>query len=322
MKPVSASSRIAMLGYGAIADFHATALTSLGASLVVVAGPNGEEAGAFAERHHVDRVETDPEAAICAPDVDAVVIASPSHVHASQARLALDYRRHVLVEIPLALSAPEATDLASLAAQGSLTLMVCHTLRYWGTLLAAREVIDRDGLLPRSIVARSLGRRHENVGWTGRRRSWIDNLLWHHGGHVVDAVLQLMRAPVDRVTASAGPVWKRSGLPMDYAITLRTTDGGIASIALSYNALVGASDYVVIGDEQTIVIEDTALRTSKGIVYDSGDFAAVERRAILEQDRDFLKSIETGSTPIAAAAAILPAMHVLQAVEDYTGAGR
>ena len=128
---------IAILGYGAIADMHATVLHSLGGSIRVVAGPKRDEAEAFAERHGIDRVETDAALAMRAPDVAAIVVASPNHVHAEQARAALDAGRHVLVEIPLALSAPEAESLVVLADQRRLTLMVCHTLRYSEPILAA-----------------------------------------------------------------------------------------------------------------------------------------------------------------------------------------
>lgn len=307
---------IAILGYGAIADMHATVLRSLGGSIRVVAGPKRDEAEAFAERHGIDRVETDSALAMRATDVAAIVVASPSRVHAEQARAALDAGRHVLVEIPLALSAHEAESLVALAHERSLTLMVCHTLRYWEPTLAAHRVIAEGRLRPRSVVARGLSLRRENVGWTGRRRSWTDDLLWHHGGHVIDAALNLLGAPVERVTAAVGPVWEGSGLPMDYAITIRTTDGGIASIALSYNARVGASDYLVIGEEETLVIDGADVRTADRSIYEGHDVAAVQERAILAQDRDFLESIATGRKPVADASDILPVLRVQQAVQD------
>lgn len=312
----SNGTRLALLGYGAVAALHATSLQALGGSIVVVAGPNREEALTFARRHGIGRVETDPEKAIRAPDVEAVVVASPSAVHASQARAILDADRHALVEIPLALSVSEAESLVALAAARHRTLMVCHTTRYNETFLAARELIERGQVRPRNIVARCLFRRHGNVGWTGRRRTWTDDLLWHHGGHCVDAVLAYLGDPVDRVTAAVGPTCEGSGLPMDYAITLHTANGAIASIALSYHALVSAADYLVIGEDETVAIQNTEVRTSTGVVLDGGDFATIERRAFLEQDRDFLESIRSGRAPATAAATILPAMRVLQAVQD------
>lgn len=312
-------TRVAILGYGAIADFHVQALQRVGANVIVVAGPKADQAADFAQRHGIPGVETDPARAIAAEGVEAVVIASPSTVHAAQAHAALAAGHHVLVEIPLALSLADAEALVEQAARRRRTLMVCHTLRYWEPLLAAREVMRDGGWRPTNVVARGLSRRHENVGWTGRQRTWTDDLLWHHGGHIVDAVLGFLDSPITDVSAAVGQIWEGSGLPMDYAIALRTADGGIASISLSYHARIGASDYTIVGQEQTIVISGAAVQTSDGPIGTSQSVADAQERAIWAQDADFVDSIKTGRRPTADAASVLPAMRVLQAVWDRAG---
>ena len=310
---------IAIIGYGAIADFHAEALQAAGANLLVVAGPKQEQAADFARRHGIAAVETDPMRAIRAPGVDAVVIASPSGVHAEQARAGLATGRHVLVEIPLALSLPESDALVEQAAAAKRTLMVCHTLRYWQPFLASREAMRGGGWRATNVIARGLSRRHENVGWTGRQRSWTDDLLWHHGGHIVDAVLGFLDAPITEVEATAGPVWVGSGLPMDYAIALRTSEGAVASISLSYNARLGVGDYTIVGEQDTIVISGAEARSADGPIGATESVADAQERAIHAQDRDFLESIASGRRPVADAASILPTMRVLQAVWDRVG---
>ena len=307
---------VAILGYGAIADMHAVALRTAGARLLVVAGPKEGEAREFAARHGVEGVVTDPLAAIQADGVEAVVIASPSPVHAPQAAAALEAGRHALVEIPLALTEAAAEALVAQATAVQRTLMVCHTLRYWAPIGAARAAMAAAGWQPRNIVARGLSRRLENVGWTGRRRSWTDDLLWHHGGHIVDMVLQLLGQPVTEVTAEVGPIWDGSGLPMDYAIALRTAEGAVATIALSYNSRLGASDYVLIGEPDTILIQGANVTSADGPILSGEDVATVQERAVLAQDLDFLECVRSGRRPIADAASILPAMRVLQAVQD------
>lgn len=315
----STGTGVAILGYGAIADMHAVALRAAGARLLVVAGPKEAEAKAFAARHGVETVVTDPMRAIESDGVEAVVIASPSPVHATQAAAAISAGRHVLVEIPLALCAADAEALVAQAAAARRTLMVCHTLRYWQPFQAARNAMQLAGWRPRNIVARGLSRRRENVGWTGRRRSWTDDLLWHHGGHIVDMVLELLGEPVTDVTAAVGPEWENSGLPMDYAIALRTAAGAIATISLSYNARLGASDYVVIGEPDTILIQGVDVTSADGPILAGEDGNAVQERAVAAQDRDFLECAASGHRPHADAALILPAMRVLQAVQDHVG---
>jgi 2-hydroxy-4-carboxymuconate semialdehyde hemiacetal dehydrogenase len=248
------------------------------------------------------------------PGAGAVVLASPSPVHAEQARRALEAGRHVLVEIPLALSASEGAELVRLAEIRDRVLMVCHTLRYWEPLAVAHAWLRDGGHQVRHVVARALSLRHENVGWTGRRRTWTDDLLWHHGGHVIDEVLRLLPEPVSEVEASVGPVWPVSGLPMDYGITLRTADGAVGTIALSYNARVGASDYVVITDRDTVTITGADVRASGGPIAVGSDVAAVQEAAVAAQDRDFLAAITGGRAPIASAREILPTLEVQERV--------
>jgi 2-hydroxy-4-carboxymuconate semialdehyde hemiacetal dehydrogenase len=310
---------LAMLGYGAIADMHARAFQDIGARIQIVAGPNRVEVEAFARRHGIERWTVDVEEAITAPDVGAVVIASPSGVHFAQARAALDAGLHVLVEIPLAMSAGEAEALVAQAHEAKRVLMVCHSVRYSEPFLVARASIERSGLEPTSVVARHLFLRRENVGWTGRQRSWTDNLLWHHGGHVVDVVLCLLGEPVSEVTSAVGRGREETGLPMDYAITLRTAAGAVATISLSYNAQIATNDYLVIGEQDMIEIAGPNVRNARGPILQGQDSAAVHEQSVLAQDRDFAASIHAGQRPATAAHNVLPAMRILQAVQDRIG---
>ena len=110
------------------------------------------------------------------------------------------------------------------------------------------------------MVSRYLLDKRENVSWTGRRRSWTDNLLWHHGCHAVDAALWLLGAEAIDVTARATPPDPRLGIPMDLAIVLRTTREQVVTVVMSYRALPPLQDYVVIADETTLVYANDALR--------------------------------------------------------------
>lgn len=307
---------IALIGYGAIAEMHADALAALGVIPVVVAGPKAAEAEAFAARRAIPSWSTDVAAAIEDPRVGAVILATPSPVHADQATIALRAGRHVLVEIPLALSIAEGASLVQLARDAGLVLSVCHTLRYWEPFDRLHDWLQEGGHVVKHVVARACSLRLENVGWTGRRRSWTDDLLWHHGGHVIDEVLRLLPGSVEDVAATVGPVWEGSGLPMDYAIALRTDAGAIATISLSYNARLGASDYLVVTDRDTVSITGAEVRSVDGPIVSGRDVAAVQEAAVLAQDRDFLAAIAEARPPIADGAAILPVLRVQQRVAD------
>jgi 2-hydroxy-4-carboxymuconate semialdehyde hemiacetal dehydrogenase len=314
-----APTRIALVGYGAIADLHAHALRQIG-GITCVVGPDPRAAAAFAARHGIERTFTDLRSCMAGAGVDAVVIASPSGVHARQTREALSLGLHVLCEVPLALNADEALELVRLADAQGLVLGICQTLRYYEPLRVAKELAAGTRVL--SVVARDLSLRIDDVGWTGRGRTWTDDLLWHHGGHVIDAVLSFMGTSSVLVSAAAG-LRPRSDKPkMDYAICLSADTGSIASIALSYNARVTAGDYLVLASDQTIHIHEDVVETDAGVAYPGHQpdqdllVDAVDR-----QDADFLLSIQTGTTMMADSHLILPAIKVLQKVADAVGDG-
>lgn len=312
---------VALLGYGAIAAMHVEALRAAGARIEVVAGPRQDELDRFASAHGIPTTTTDARAAIEHPGVEAVVIASPTQVHVEQTALALEAERHVLVEIPLATSLVDGERLVDLARRQRRILAVCHTLRYWRPARELHDAIETRGMRPTHVVARALSLRHANVGWTGRQRSWVDDLLWHHGGHVVDEVLTLLGAPVVDVVASSGPSWPVSGRSMDHAIALRTADGAIATIALSYHARIGASEYLVVGEDETVLLAGADVRWSDG-TYATTDATAAQATAVHDQDADFLDAIrrggpdDDGRATRADGASILPTLRVLQAVSD------
>ena len=284
---------VAMLGYGAIADLHASALRLAGARLIGVAGPSASGIERFAARHGFEQAGESVEAAVAADGVELVVIASPSQMHAAQARHALEQGRHVLLEIPLALSLQDGEDLVALADRAQRTLGVCHTLRFWEPYQVVRSAIADSSATATHVVARRLTRRLDNVGWTGRARTWRDDLLWHHGGHVIDLCLAFLGAPVAEVSAAAGSHPRGAAGPADYAISLRTIQGSIASIALSYNALISASDYVVITDNETFAIEGRQARSSRATIF-AGEERAIERRAVENQDAAMLLALRGG----------------------------
>lgn len=313
---------VALLGYGAIAAMHAVAIRAAGGRIVVVAGPRVAELERFADEHAIGTSTTDVWAAIGHPGVEAVVIASPTQAHVPQVTQALEAGRHALVEIPLATSLADGERLVASARDRSRVLAVCHTLRYWRPVQELHGALAARGVRPTHVVARALSLRHVDVGWTGRQRSWVDDLLWHHGGHVVDEVLTLLGSPVVEVASASGQAWPTSGKAMDHAISLRTAEGGIATIALSYHARIRASEYLVIGEDETVLLAGGDVRWSDGTVTSVPDVAVIQDAAVAAQDADFLAAVRRGGSDgdghatRADGASILPTLRVLQAVRD------
>ena len=264
---------VAILGYGAIAREHALSLRRIGQgpfqvgiNLSAVMGRLPAPTRAFAEEFDAPLATTDLDELLADPRVDAVIVCSPTDQHAEQTERALRAGKHVLCEIPLATSLAETDRLIDLAERSGLQLMVCHTQRYTAPLIEARRMIASGELRPRAMVSRYLLDKRENVSWTGRRRSWTDNLLWHHGCHAVDAALWLLGTEASDVTARAAPPDPRLGIPMDLSILLRTARDQVVTVVMSYRALPPVQDYLVIADETTLVYANDELRDHQRVL--------------------------------------------------------
>ncbi|SMB97086.1 Gfo/Idh/MocA family protein [Deinococcus hopiensis] len=307
---------VALLGSGSIAEDHAQAIHELQESrpdltLHTVMGPQREAVESFARGHGAVHATTDLDALLGTPQIDAVIICSPSEHHAAQTERCLRAGKHVLCEIPLALSLAETDRLIAVAHEMDRRLMVGHTQRYWPSSQKARQQVVAGELQPHSLVGRHLFLRRDTVNWKGHRRDWTDNLLWHHACHSVDLALWLLgteaQSAVSQVAPPSGPL----RIPMDLTISLRTPQDQIATLALSYNAHLPFHDYLLMGKE------DALLLTEHGIQSRQGHLAlAHQRRPILEQDAEFFAAIREQREPAVSARSVRPAMWALQAAQD------
>ncbi len=319
---------IATLGYGSIARSHVRAIAALAATpewaelrFYGVMGRLPEATQAFADEFGAAVRTTDLAALLADPQLDAVIICSPSGAHAAQVEQALRAGKHVLCEIPLALSLAEADRLGALADAVDRRLMVCHTQRFYPALVEARRRIAAGELHPHAIVSRYMFGRRENVNWQGRRRSWTDNLLWHHGCHAVDAALWLLgcadRDELVEVRAEVALPGGALGIPMDLTVTMRTARDQLATVAMSYNIAFPIHDYLIIGEEATILFDNGTLRDHERTIVPQTDVDKEGADApIPRQDADFFAAIRDHREPAISARSVRPAMAALQAAQD------
>lgn len=309
---------IAIVGPGAIGDVHAQALARLGVTPVAAAGPKPDELAAFASAHGVPRTYASLDELLADDDVEAVIVATPSHLHAAQSVRVLEAGRHVLCEIPAGLSEAEASSVVAAAGAAGRVAAVGHTLRYWEPHRRLQDRLESTGTLPSLVVVRQLMLRQTDTGWTGKPRDWTDSALWHHGGHAVDAALWHLRPPAPvavTVAGTAAPPWPGSGAPMDVAGALAAPDGRLASVAISYHSRQPVSDFLVVAPERTLLVDGPLLREDGEVVYDGGDVATVQFDAVTAQDRAFLDAVAGGPPPAVQAADVLPAARVLARLE-------
>jgi 2-hydroxy-4-carboxymuconate semialdehyde hemiacetal dehydrogenase len=311
--------KLLMVGYGSISMAHTRSFAHEGVELDTVVGRDPAKAAAFATEFGYRRSVSTLAEALADDAIDLVAVCSPSEAHAAQAEAALRAGKHVLVEIPLAMSYAEAEALADLARATGKTLMVAHTQRYYRPLMEARRRVASGELTLHSIICRYAFFRRKNEDWQGRPRTWTDNLLWHHGCHAVDFALWMLGVDRPGLVEATGRLAlpdQRMGIPMDLSLTLRTPSDQLVSVAMSYNTHLPVHDYLMIGREDTLHYVNRGLVGSQGTIFDANDMRNEGNDGNLLQDQEFLAAIREGRPPAVSADAVLPAYRALQDIQD------
>lgn len=248
------------------------------------------------------------------PAIDAVIITSPSEVHYEQTEKALNGGKHALVEIPLAVSHQGARDLAGLANKTGLKVLVAHTRRFDPAGVFVKDFLS-SGKAGQIYIHQhySFWFRHQNIGWTGYNRSWTDDVLFHHGCHLMDFSLWTVDAPVRRVRGELTPLHPETGTSMDVSMLIRYANDAMATISLSYNARQSANGNLYICENGTLSHDGKQVSFNGETVFET-DLEA--EGAILTQDREFFQAIREDRQPSCSAEDGLRALVLLQQVYD------
>jgi 2-hydroxy-4-carboxymuconate semialdehyde hemiacetal dehydrogenase len=305
---------IAMIGYGMMGVWHSEALKKTEAVLHTLVGRRPEAAKEFAERFGYRRWTTSLDDALADPAVDVVIVASPSELHEAQAIRCLEAGKHTLIEIPIALSLAGAERVVAAGEKSGKVYGLCHPMRFRREREVLRTCIAAGEETIRHIAGRFFIKRLVNIGATGYRRSWIDNILWHHFCHFVDLGLYLFDdTPVRRVQSHMGPLHETTGIPMECIVIVETEADQTLLVHGSYHAAWRLYDKLIVTDRETYLYDILAgtLRTESGTVPIESEQDNCARVVF-----DFLDAVQHGRPPLAAGPSVLPAMRVLQQVQD------
>ncbi|MGE0119051.1 MAG: Gfo/Idh/MocA family protein [Dongiaceae bacterium] len=304
---------IAMIGYGMMGVWHSEALRKTGAVLHTLVGRRPEAAKEFAERFGYRKWTTSLDDALADPAVDIVIVASPSELHEAQAISCLEAGKHTLIEIPIALSLAGAERVVAAGEKSGKVYGLCHPMRFRREREVLRTGIAAGEETIRHIAGRFFIKRLVNIGATGYRRSWIDNILWHHFCHFVDLGLYLFDgAPIRRVQSHMGPLHETTGIPMECIVVVETEADQTLLVHGSYHAAWRLYDKLIVTDRETYLYDILAgtLRTESGTVPIESEQDNCARVVF-----DFLDAVREGRQPRAAGPSVLPAMRVLQQVQ-------
>jgi len=313
--------RVALAGAGAFGVKHIEGIGNIdGVEVVSLVGREPDKTREVARRFGIGHVTTDLAESLALKEVDAVILCTPTQMHASQAIACLKAGKHVQVEIPLADRLDDAEAVVALQRQTGLVAMCGHTRRFNPSHQYLHRRIVAGELAIQQMDVQTYFFRRTNMNALGQPRSWTDHLLWHHAAHTVDLFAYQAGGEIVAANAVQGPMHPSLGIAMDMSIQLKASGGAICTLSLSFN-------------------NDGPLGTFFRYICDNGTFLAryddlfdgqdrkvdvsavdVSMNGIELQDREFFAAIRDSREPNASVAQVLPCYRTLHRLEQQLAA--
>ena len=305
---------VAVIGPGAIADAHLAAFAEIGGARPLWAiGRDPDRTSAFAARWEISHTGTDIRQALADPHVDVALICSPNALHAGQAAEALRAGKDVIVEIPMSLSAEDAQMTVDLAQECGRRVFACHTMRSFAGIRHLHDLIASGRESVTQVAGFFAIPRRNNEGFSGTR-TWVDDLLWHHACHLVDATLWVTgRDAIEAPTLLRGDNHAQFGMTMD--LTMSFVIAGdprvIASHSLTYNASTLCWQMRFCGLRGDYVFDN-------GNLFGTGGELLIEGASIRDlrfQNSQILHGLRTGAQTDFEGRDVLPSMRALRLLD-------
>ncbi|MGC0239422.1 Gfo/Idh/MocA family oxidoreductase [Arthrobacter sp. SD76] len=309
--------RVAVVGAtGAFGMKHLDGLAEIPEAVVtVVTGTTQEKAEAVAAKYGVPNAVVGFDAVLERDDVDAVILATPTQMHAAQTQAVLKAGKHVQVEIPLADSLTDAEATSAAAEASDRIAMVGHTRRFNPSHQLVHNRIASGDFNVQQMDVQTYFFRRTNTNAKGEARSWTDHLLWHHAAHTVD-LFAYQAGKIVQANAIQGPIHPELGIAMDMSIQLKSETGAICTLSLSFNNDGPFGTFFrYIGDTATYVARYDDLFNGKDEQIDVSK-VAVSMNGIELQDREFINAIREGREPNSSIRQVIDCYRVLGALEE------
>jgi 2-hydroxy-4-carboxymuconate semialdehyde hemiacetal dehydrogenase len=313
---MSKTIKVALAGAGAFGIKHLDGIKNIdGVEVVSLIGREFDKTKEVADKYGIAHVTTNLADSLALPEVDAVILCTPTQMHASQSIACLKAGKHVQVEIPLADSWKDAEEVVRLSKESGKVAMCGHTRRFNPSHQWVNKKIKAGEFNIQQLDVQTYFFRRTNMNALGQARSWTDHLLWHHAAHTVDLFAYQSGSPIVKANAVQGPIHSSLGIAMDMSIQLQAANGAICTLSLSFNNDGPLGTYFrYIGDTGTYLARYDDLYTGKEEQIDVSN-VDVSMNGIELQDREFFAAIKEGREPNSSVAQVLPCYKVLHNLE-------
>jgi 2-hydroxy-4-carboxymuconate semialdehyde hemiacetal dehydrogenase len=290
--------KVALAGAGAFGIKHLDGIKNIdGVEVVSLISRDLDKTKEVADKYGIKHVTTDLADSLALPEVDAVILCTPTQMHAEQTLACLKAGKHVQVEIPLCDVLAEGEDVVRVAKASGLVAMCGHTRRFNPSHQYVNNKIKAGEFNIQQMDVQTYFFRRSNMNALGQPRSWTDHLLWHHAAHTVDLFAYQCGSPIVKANAIQGPIHPTLGIAMDMSIQLKAANGAICTLSLSFNNDGPLGTFFrYIGDTATYIARYDDLFTGKEEKLDVSQ-VAVSMNGIELQDREFFAAIKEGRQP-------------------------
>lgn len=306
--------------YGAFGTKHLEALDNIsGVTVTSVMGPKQEKINALAAERGIGHATTALEDCIARDDVDAVILATPTQLHADQAVACMRAGKPVLIEIPMADSLEDSERICAVQKETGVLAMAGQVRRFNPSHQWIRNKIDAGELKVQQMDVQTYFFRRTNMNAKGEPRSWTDHLLWHHACHTVDLFQYQTGEVASEVYGLEGPHHPELGIAMDMSIGMKTPSGALCTLSLSFNNDGPLGTFFrYICDKGTYLARYDDLYDGRENQIDLSD-VAVSDNGIELIDREFITAIREGREPNGSVHDTLSAMQTLDRIEKAFG---
>jgi 2-hydroxy-4-carboxymuconate semialdehyde hemiacetal dehydrogenase len=313
---VSQSIKVALAGAGAFGMKHLDAIKLIpDVKVVSLVSRELEKTRQVAAQYGIAHVATDLGESLERPDIDAVILCTPTQMHAQQALDCLKAGKHVQVEIPLADRLADAEAVVAAQRASGLVAMCGHTRRFNPSHQFLHKKILAREISIQQMDVQTYFLRRTNLNALGQQRSWTDHLLWHHAAHTIDLFAYQTGGQIVQANALQGPINESLGIAMDMSIQLKSSTGAICTLSLSFNNDGPLGTFFrYICDRGTYIARYDDLVNGKEEKIDVSK-VDVSMNGIELQDREFFAAIRERREPNASVAQVLPCYKTIDLLE-------
>ena len=314
---MSKTIKVALAGAGAFGIKHLDGIKNIpDVEVVSLISRDLDKTREVAAKYGIKHVTTHLEDSLALKEVDAVILCTPTQMHAAQAKACLKAGKHVQVEIPLCDVLKEGEEVAELQKKTGLVAMCGHTRRFNPSHQWVHKKVQAGEFHIQQMDVQTYFFRRTNMNALGQPRSWTDHLLWHHAAHTVDLFAYQCGSPIVKANAVQGPIHPALGIAMDMSIQLKAANGAICTLSLSFNNDGPLGTFFrYIGDTGTYIARYDDLVNGKEEKIDVSK-VDVSMNGIELQDREFFAAIREGREPNASVAQVLPCYKVPNDLEQ------